>query len=371
MKRFMKKFMNSSGFLSRRVAMLSAVAATGLVVAGSLPAKAQLSTEGNGSTTVDLGLLRELGLQTGYGAPLPGSGGRRLIMPGLTMPRSQYYAPGPVNLKKPGEQPVSRLTVPPPPELTAPAAPVRKAEAPPPPPPAAAQATVLAPAPPEPAPPPAMPVVPAEVVALAPVVEPQLETTAEVTAEMKTEAAPEPMDAASEPPPALTPPAPPPESPESPESVASAVEAPSQPMEAAAVPEPPAMPKVVPPEAAAEAQQEATLTPAGDSLAPGRAMQVVFEGEGAKLPETFKEDLKTLAAQLRAQKNLRIQLLAYAGGESLSAGKSRRLSLSRALSVRSFLIENEVRSTRIDVRALGNKTSETPLNRVDVNVVER
>ena len=58
-------------------------------------------------------------------------------------------------------------------------------------------------------------------------------------------------------------------------------------------------------------------------------------------------------------------------GESLSSGKARRLSLSRALSVRSFLIENGVRSTRIDVRALGNKTAEEPSNRVDVTVAER
>ena len=42
-----------------------------------------------------------------------------------------------------------------------------------------------------------------------------------------------------------------------------------------------------------------------------------------------------------------------------------------ALAIRSFLIENGVRSTRIDVRALGNKTSEEPLNRVDLNVSER
>jgi hypothetical protein len=45
--------------------------------------------------------------------------------------------------------------------------------------------------------------------------------------------------------------------------------------------------------------------------------------------------------------------------------------LSRALSVRAFLIKNGVRSTRIDVRALGNKATDEPLNRVDVMVVAR
>ncbi len=62
--------------------------------------------------------------------------------------------------------------------------------------------------------------------------------------------------------------------------------------------------------------------------------------------------------------DLRVQLLAYAGGEALSSSKARRLSLSRALAVRSYLIENGLRSTRIDVRALGDKTTEEPVNRV-------
>ena len=66
-----------------------------------------------------------------------------------------------------------------------------------------------------------------------------------------------------------------------------------------------------------------------------------------------------------------MQLMAYAGGDGLSASKARRISLSRALAVRSYLIESGVRSTRIDVRALGNKTSTAPVNRVDVMVVER
>jgi len=119
------------------------------------------------------------------------------------------------------------------------------------------------------------------------------------------------------------------------------------------------------------AKQKAALPPAEMPLAPGRAMQIMFKATASKLPDTAKAGLKTLAAKLKGQPALRLQLMAYAGGESLSSGKARRLSLSRALSVRSYLIENGVRSTRIDVRALGNKTAEDPLNRVDVTVAER
>ncbi len=78
-----------------------------------------------------------------------------------------------------------------------------------------------------------------------------------------------------------------------------------------------------------------------------------------------------MVARIRDDPSLRLQLLAYAGGESLSPSKARRLSLSRALSARTFLIENGLRSTRIDVRALGDTATDEPVNRVDINVIER
>ncbi|MCH8925159.1 MAG: OmpA family protein [Proteobacteria bacterium] len=49
-----------------------------------------------------------------------------------------------------------------------------------------------------------------------------------------------------------------------------------------------------------------------------------------------------------------------------SASAARRLSLSRALAVRAYLIEQGVRSTRMDVRALGDKVPDGPADRVDV-----
>jgi outer membrane protein OmpA-like peptidoglycan-associated protein len=100
-------------------------------------------------------------------------------------------------------------------------------------------------------------------------------------------------------------------------------------------------------------------------------LQIAFAAGESKLPTTARDGLKTLADRLKAEEGLRLQLLAYAGGGDLSASAARRLSLSRALAVRSFLIENGVRSTRIDVRALGDKTTEQPINRVDIHVAER
>ena len=61
-----------------------------------------------------------------------------------------------------------------------------------------------------------------------------------------------------------------------------------------------------------------------------------------------------------------LQLLAYADGDAANISKARRLSLSRAFEVRKVLMDFGVRSTRIEVRALGNKRDgNDPIDRVD------
>ncbi|MEQ8664670.1 MAG: OmpA family protein [Rhodospirillales bacterium] len=101
------------------------------------------------------------------------------------------------------------------------------------------------------------------------------------------------------------------------------------------------------------------------------AIRVVFSGEDTRLPDGAESALDPVAAKASADDSIRIQLRAYAGGGDISASKARRLSLSRALAVRSYLIEQGVRSTRIDVRALGDKVDEEPINRVDIDVGTR
>jgi outer membrane protein OmpA-like peptidoglycan-associated protein len=80
--------------------------------------------------------------------------------------------------------------------------------------------------------------------------------------------------------------------------------------------------------------------------------------------------LKRFAEDFKAGED-RVQLRAYADDSGGNASKARRLSLSRALSVRSFLIENGLRSTRIDVRALGVARDGGPADRVDVIRLQR
>lgn len=188
-----------------------------------------------------------------------------------------------------------------------------------------------------------------------------------------------PLVFAAEEPPPLTPPPPPveetqPAPPPAPETVAVAKMEPEAPPPPAAdkVEVPKAIPAAAEPEP--KATEQASLPAADAALKPGQVMEVVFPPSASKLPAAAKKALKSLAAKLKGEDGLRLRLMAYAGGKALSASKARRLSLSRALAVRSYLIESGVRSTRIDVRALGDKTDKTsgkPANRVDINVVER
>ena len=139
---------------------------------------------------------------------------------------------------------------------------------------------------------------------------------------------------------------------------------------------PPAAPKVEksPPTTTAtpkSAAPEVASAPAKIEMKPGRALRIAFGDTEARLPDGHQANLVALANALREKKGFRLQLQAYAGGQDLSTSKARRMSLSRALAVRSFLIGKGVRSTQIDVRALGNKTNEKPVNRVDLNLTKR
>ena len=109
--------------------------------------------------------------------------------------------------------------------------------------------------------------------------------------------------------------------------------------------------------------QQASLPPASDT----HLGRIGFEGDTAELSDSAKNDLTGLASRLNADESVRIQLLAYASDSGDDASRARRLSLSRALAVRAYLIEQGVRSTRMDVRAFGSRDEVGgPADRVDI-----
>lgn len=347
------------------------------------------------SISVDLSVLDDGGLSPQLGMPTaPGSvtsTGSTFQMPGPKAPVSTLYIQPqgtftlppqsktliampsaevePVEAEPlPAEENLADLTPPPAaPEVTPEPEPVPEAivEAAPEPEPAPETIVEAAPEPapapeaiveaapePEPAPEVVVEVAPAQ-----PVVPEAVEETVEAAQVQATQAPPPPPQVLSQPVPQE-------------EAVAAApvVEEP-----APAVAEPSSSVVVALPPKLEQAQQPsvASLPSPTGVLTDGDSMRIVFENDSSKLPSDVREALKGLSDRLNQQENLRLQLLAYAGDTDTSASAARRLSLSRALAVRSYLIENGVRSTRIDVRALGNKSTEEVTERVDITVVER
>jgi outer membrane protein OmpA-like peptidoglycan-associated protein len=132
----------------------------------------------------------------------------------------------------------------------------------------------------------------------------------------------------------------------------------------------PAAPKIATP-ARTPKSRVASFPPIGQPLKSGTSTRIGFSAGSAKLNSDASAHLQDVSASLKKNGALRIQLLAYAGAKDGSASQARRLSLSRALAARSYLIEKGIRSTSIDVRALGNRSGNGPTDRIDIIVTTR
>jgi outer membrane protein OmpA-like peptidoglycan-associated protein len=94
--------------------------------------------------------------------------------------------------------------------------------------------------------------------------------------------------------------------------------------------------------------------------------RLLFAEGSAELSAEDKQKLLALADQLQRDPEIRIQLLAFAAGDDEAPNAARRLSLSRALAVRGFLVDQGIAAARVQVRALGQSSEDGPPDRVDI-----
>ncbi len=183
-------------------------------------------------------------------------------------------------------------------------------------------------------------------------------------------AAPKPAEtakpAAPKQPAATTKPAAPKQAPEPAKPAAQTAAKPSGKSQAAPAAEKPPEPK--PAEQAKPAPVKQVAAVPGEAIERDGSVTVTFAPGSSDLPDNAVGALDRLAERLKADPNLRIQLVGFARTQVESASQARRLSLFRALSVRTHLMKKGVRSTRMDVRALGNKEDDGPPDRVDLVV---
>ncbi len=158
--------------------------------------------------------------------------------------------------------------------------------------------------------------------------------------------APTPMPARVAPPPAVTP---------APVAAPVAVTPPAPPAAAPAPPPARAAAAIAPP-----LPPEPVVQPPKGPV----AATVAFAGQSAELSDAAKTDLDRLAKNLGDRSLRQIEIRAYAGGADPD---SRKISLARALVVRSYLIDKGVK-TRIEVGAFGGDSRGGGSDRVDILV---
>jgi outer membrane protein OmpA-like peptidoglycan-associated protein len=164
---------------------------------------------------------------------------------------------------------------------------------------------------------------------------------------------------------------PPPEQPAE-EQTAEQPPAPEAPApEAAAGAAPPAEGEAADAEEQPTEQAAAEPAPAPDNSQPAApipegGIRIVFPTEFNEVPAEANAALDDLAGQMLADENMRIQIMCYASGTVDTESKARRRSLARCINVRQYLFKKDVRTTRMDVRALGLKSEGQPADRVDI-----
>lgn len=118
-------------------------------------------------------------------------------------------------------------------------------------------------------------------------------------------------------------------------------------------------------EAAAEAPPEPDNTQPAAPIPQG-GIRIIFPTDFNDVPGEATAALDDLAAQMAADESMRIEIKCYASGTADTESKARRKSLQRCINIRQYLFKKDVRTTRMDVRALGLKSEGQPADRVDI-----
>lgn len=100
-------------------------------------------------------------------------------------------------------------------------------------------------------------------------------------------------------------------------------------------------------------------------------VRLMFKPSADELSDENTRMLAPQIAKLERDEDLKLRIVAYAGGQGGSSISARRMSLSRALAVRSYLMDRGISASRLEVRALGNRSQDGPPDRVDTTVVPR
>lgn len=99
-------------------------------------------------------------------------------------------------------------------------------------------------------------------------------------------------------------------------------------------------------------------------------LKIPFVQTETTVPLAANQALDKMVERLKADESLRANVIAYASETADQASTARRVSLSRGLSVRAYLIDHGINGMRINVQAEGDKATDNPKDRVDIFIVK-
>ena len=137
----------------------------------------------------------------------------------------------------------------------------------------------------------------------------------------------------------------------------------------AASPPPPAAIPPVP--ANAPPAPPPLASPSAAPAAPARPItaSIAFPPDKSSLPPSATHDLTVLGKQAAASPTATVNVLAYAPADPHDPSAARRLSLDRALAIRSVLVAAGVPSGRIYLRALGSSAPAGAVNEAQISML--
>lgn len=97
-----------------------------------------------------------------------------------------------------------------------------------------------------------------------------------------------------------------------------------------------------------------------------------YEAGASEPDKQAQEKLENdILALLRDNPGWRVQIQAFASPAGEGVSNARRISLARALAIRTWLLDQGIEAGRMDVRALGAESDRQPLDRVDMVFYDR
>lgn len=134
--------------------------------------------------------------------------------------------------------------------------------------------------------------------------------------------------------------------------------------------------------AATENNDTTMMTLSADETAPPPAMpespvaenltgSLSFSANDVALDDRMHQEVDRVATLLDDSENSRLLIKGYASGTDGNRASARRLSVSRALAVRAYLMDKGIKPSRVDVRGMGSDSTDqsASLDRVDLMLI--